>query len=227
MIDIFKKEEKTISVYGADRPGAPVLYLNTFGEEGPQICDLLKQNDCPDFTLVTIHELRWDHDMVPWDTAPIMKSGTAYTGGADTYLRLLTEEILPAAEARLPQPVSWRAIAGYSLGGLFALYSLYQTDLFSRAASISGSLWFPGIREYIFTHPMIRRPERLYFSLGDREHKTGNRWLKTVKENTEAIAAFYQEQGIDTLFQLNPGNHFQDAARRTAAGIRWLLTPIE
>lgn len=36
-------------------------------------------------------------------------------------------------------------IAGYSLAGLFALYALYKTDVFTRVASMSGSLWFPGI----------------------------------------------------------------------------------
>lgn len=46
----------------------------------------------------------------------------------------------------------WRGIAGYSLTGLFALYyAIYQTDLFSRVGSISGTLWFPGMKEYIFS----------------------------------------------------------------------------
>ena len=31
-------------------------------------------------------------------------------------------------------------------------------------------------------------------------------------------------KGIDTVFQLNPGNHYDHAAERTAAGIAWLLS---
>ena len=60
-------------------------------------------------------------------------------------------------------------------------------------------------------------------SLGDKEAKTRNSVLKTVQENTEEIQAFYQSKGIDTVFQLNPGNHFVQGIERTIAGIQWLL----
>lgn len=30
--------------------------------------------------------------------------------------------------------------------------------------------------------------------------------------------------GTDTVFQLNPGNHFDHPVERTAAGITWLLS---
>ena len=65
--------------------------------------------------------------------------------------------------------------------------------------------WFQGIR---FSHKLKRWPDCIYFSLGDKEAKTRNPVLKTVQENTEEIQAFYQGKGIDTVFQLNPGNHF-------------------
>lgn len=120
----------------------------------------------------------------------------------------------------------WRGIAGYSLAGLFSLYSLYQTDLFSRAASMSGSLWYPGITEYISSHTMKRIPDHLYFSLGSREAKTRSPLMKTVQENTEKMEKYYSEKGIDTILQMNPGNHYQDAEKRTAAGIRWLLERV-
>ena len=47
--------------------------------------------------------------------------------------------------------------------------------------------------------------------------------MKTVQDNTEKIEAFYQGRGIDTTFELNPGNHFKDPVKRTAAGIAWIL----
>ncbi len=64
--------------------------------------------------------------------------------------------------------------------------------VFRSIASMSGSLWFPGIKEYIFSH--------------------------------EEIEAFYRSKGIDTVFGLNPGNHFQDAVARSADGIAWILS---
>ena len=88
---------------------------------------------------------------------------------------------------------------------------------------MSGSLWFPGFKEYIFSHKPKRRPDCIYFSLGDKEAKTRHSVLKTVQENTEEIRNFYQGRGIDTVFQLNPGNHFVQGVERTVVGIRWLL----
>lgn len=214
---------KRITVYPGAVPGGPVVYLNSSEEEEEQISPALEKLCCPDFTLVTISGLDWNHDLVPWDMPPAFKGTPPCTGGADEYLRLLTQEILPTVENEFPAPPAWRGLAGYSLAGLFALYALYRTSLFSRAASISGSLWFADFREYVLTHETVGRPECLYLSLGDRECRTGNPYLKTVQERTEEIAAHYAGQGIDTMFQLNPGNHFKDSVGRTAAGIDWIL----
>ena len=65
---------------------------------------------------------------------------------------------------------------------------------------MSGSLWFPGFKEYVFSHEPKRWADCIYFSLGDREAKTRNPVLKTVQENTEAIHAHFLAQGIDTAF---------------------------
>lgn len=201
----------------------PVIYLNTFSEEGERVYEVLHERGCSDFTLVAISGLNWDHDMAPWDIPPISEKDTPCTGGADEYLRLLLEEIIPKAEEQIRGRALWRGIAGYSLAGLFAVYSLYQTEIFSRAASMSGSLWFPGFAEYIFSHEMKQKPKHLYFSLGDAECRTKNPYLKVVQEQTEKIERFYRAGGIDTCFKLNPGNHFKNGIERTAAGITWLL----
>lgn len=214
---------KTLGLFPSTESGAPIIYLNTFSDEGKKVYEAAQATGCPPFTLVAISDLDWNHDMVPWDSPPAFKHAEPCTGGADDYLRLLTEEIIPTAEKEIPGVPSWRGIAGYSLAGLFALYAIYQTDLFSRVGSMSGSLWFPGMKEYIFSHESKRRPDCMYFSLGDKESKTRNLVLRSVRQNTEEIQAFYQARGIDTVFQLNPGNHYDHASERTAAGIVWLL----
>ena len=206
------------------KPDAPIIYLNTFSGEGQKIFETAQATGCTPFTLVAISVLDWNHDMVAWDSPPVFKNADACTGGADNYLRLLTEEIIPTAEREINGVPRWRGIAGYSLAGLFALYTIYQTDLFSRVGSISSSLWFPGMKEYIFSHEPQRRPDCIYFSLGDRESKTRNPVLRSVRQNTEEIHAFYRGKSIDTAFQLNSGNHHNQAVERTSAGICWLLS---
>lgn len=214
---------KSVSIIGSSKSGVPIIYLNTFSDEGQKVYETAQAVSCPPFTLVAISDLDWNHDMVPWDSPPAFKNADPCTGGADEYLRLLTEEIIPTAEKKITGVPRWRGIAGYSLAGLFALYSIYQTDVFSRVGSMSGSLWFPGMKEYIFSHEPRCRPDHMYFSLGDKESKTRNPVLKSVQQNTEEIRTFYHSKGIDTVLQMNPGNHYNRAAERTAAGIVWML----
>ena len=144
----FTIENKTVDVFPAAEPDRPVIYLNTYGQEGRQVFQQLQSSGCPDFNLVAISSLNWEHDMVPWDSPPISEKNAPFTGGADDYLSVLLNEILPKAETFISGTPLWKGIAGYSLAGLFAVYAIYQTDVFSRAASMSGSLWFPGIKEY-------------------------------------------------------------------------------
>ena len=215
---------KNISIFLSTKPRTPIIYLNTFSDEGRKVYEAAQATGCLPFTLVTVSDLDWNHDMVPWDSPPAFKNAEPCTGGADDYLRLLTKEIIPTAEKELAGVPSWRGIAGYSLAGLFALYAIYRTDLFSRVGSMSGSLWFPGMKEYIFSHEPKRQPDCVYFSLGDKESKTRNPVLRSVRQNTEEIQSFYQDKGFNTIFQLNPGNHYDHAPERTAAGIAWLLS---
>lgn len=220
----FSTKSKTISIFPSFDVNAPIIYLNTFSNEGQKVFEAAQAAGCPSFTLVAISDLDWNHDMVPWDSPPAFRNAKPCTGGGDDYLQILVEEIIPTAEKGINGVPSWRGIAGYSLAGLFALYAIYRTDLFSWVGSISGSLWFPGIKEYIFSHEPKRWPDCMYFSLGDKENKTRNRVLRNVRQNTEEIHAFYRGKGIDTAFQLNPGNHYNQAVERTVDGLCWLLS---
>ena len=219
----FMISNKTVSVFTSFKPETPIIYLNPFSGEGQKIYEAAQAAGCPPFTLVAVSDLDWNHDMAPWDSPPTFKNADLCTGGADDYLRLLTEEIIPAAEKDLGGVPRWRGIAGYSLAGLFALYALYQTDVFARAASMSGSFWFEGIMEYVCSHEMKRKPDCLYFSLGDKESSTDNPILNVVQQNTQEIETLCHGKGIETTFVLNSGSHYQACNKRTAAGIHWIL----
>lgn len=103
---------------------------------------------------------------------------------------------MPKAEKELPQAPEWRGIAGYSLAGLFALYAIYQTDVFTRVGCISGSLWFPGFLEYVFTHESKRRPGCLYFSLGDKEAKPGTLPCKPFRKTQRPFKRFTERKAL-------------------------------
>lgn len=136
----FTADYKTISIFSSTESESPIIYINTFSDEEQKVFEAAQAAKCPPFTLVAISDLDWNHDMVPWDSPPAFKNAEPCVGGADEYLRLLTEEIIPKAEEEITGAPPWRGIVGYSLAGLFALYTIYRTDLFSRVGSMSGSL---------------------------------------------------------------------------------------
>lgn len=219
----FTLDGKTVLVWPGSRPGIPVVYLNTYGPEGQQVREELDRLECPDFSLVAVSGLDWNRDLSPWPAPSIRREEEPFAGGAEAYLAWMTGTLLPAVQPLLPGNAPWQGLAGYSMAGLFAVWALCQTDVFRRGASMSGSLWYPGVKDYLLKHLPRPLPDCLYFSLGSKEGKTRNPFLRTVDENTRAIEAFYRSQGICTTFQQNPGNHFRDTAARTAAGIAWML----
>ena len=84
-------------------------------------------------------------------------------------------------------------------------------------------MWFPDFIEYTEKNDFAGKPDKVYFSLGDKEARTRNNLLKTVQDKTDEIYEHYKISGIDTVFKLNPGNHFKDADIRLAKGIAWIL----
>lgn len=219
----FTSDNKKITVYPALAENRPVIYLTTYNDDGSEIYEEIQKGSYTDFTLVTVSGLNWEAELSPWAAGNLFKYSEMFTGGADTYLQFLTQQVLPQAEADL-NGILWRGLAGYSLAGLFTVYALYKTDLFSRAASMSGSLWYPGFKDFALQNTLCKTPQHLYLSLGDKEARARNQYLKTVQQCTEELAAHYRSLGINTCYELNPGGHYCNIISRSAAGIKWLLT---
>ena len=213
---------RTVEIFSNAEGKAPLVILNTIQGEGEKIFNKCLELGCKNFTLAAISGLDWNHDLSPWPAQTIRNNKHGF-GGADEYISGLIASILPAVRAELPAEPEYTAIAGYSLAGLFALYAAYKTDVFSRIASVSGSLWFPGFTEFVQSHDFLKTPDCIYLSLGESEAKTRNKILAPVRKNTEFIEDFYKSRGIPTVFELNPGNHFNDTIGRTAKGISEMI----
>ena len=216
-------EGKHIQIFGEKGGPAPLVIMNTFQKDGSGVYSALRSVTDKEVKLAVIGGINWDDEMSPWECPPLGKNDAPCTGGADKYLKKLTESIIPAIRAELSEEPAYTAIAGYSLAGLFAVYSLYRTDIFSRAVSASGSMWFPEFVEFAKANDFCRKPERIYFSLGDKESHTRNPLLGRVEERTREIYGYYKNNGIAAVFEMNRGNHFKDADMRLAKGIAWIL----
>ena len=150
----------------------PLIVLNSFGDEWKYIVEALDSLGVTSYSMLAVTSSEWNKDLSPWDADAVFKGEPDFKGGADEYLKRLTEEIIPETINEHGLKPFCTYIAGYSMAGLFALYSLYKTDVFNGAASCSGSLWFPGFRDYVFNNDLIASSSKIYMSLGDRESKT-------------------------------------------------------
>ena len=200
----------------------PVVYLHVASTEAQEIASQCEKLGVSGVALVLIEGFAWNDAMTPWASEGLFGDDAPFAGKAAAQLALLEQEIVPRAEAVLGEAKSLRAIAGYSLAGLFAVWASLESTLFSAVASMSGSLWYPGFREYVFNRVVDGVVSFSYFSLGGKESRTPNRLLRTVEDDTRQIQRIFADCGSISTFEMNPGNHFKDPALRVAKGIRWL-----
>lgn len=219
----FNIKDKVITLYKSTDKNAPLIVFNTFEGDGEGIYKELQNMGCTSINLLVVGNIDWNHDMSPWYMPSIYSKEKSFSGGADGYLKLLIDEILPKAKELIEGEPEFTGIAGYSLAGLFAFYTMYKTDVFDRVACMSGSLWFSDFIEYCKINEYKRLPDKIYFSLGDKEVNTRNPVLKTVQDKTIELSEYFKSLGTEVIFELNPGNHFTDVNFRSAKGIKAIL----
>jgi len=227
MIDLNKEKlnikDKEITLYKSTDINAPLIVFNTFEGDGEGVYQALQNMGCTFINLLVVGNIDWNHDMSPWYMPSIYSKEKSFSGGAGEDLELLIDEILPKANELIEGEPEFTGIAGYSLAGLFAVYAMYKTDVFDRVASMSGSLWFIDFIEYCKRNDCRKLPDKIYFSLGDKEANTRNPVLKTVQDKTIELSEYFKNLGSEVIFELNPGNHFTDTILRSAKGIKAIL----
>ena len=202
----------------------PVVILNDYEEN--DIFDKCIDINCKDFILVSIKINNWNDDLTPWKCEPIYKGDKGYLGNADDYLNELINEIIPDINNyinnTINKEIDYYILAGYSLAGLFALYSCFKTNIFKRIVCASSSFWYPKFLDYVKSNNINSNFDKIYFSLGNIEKNTKNNYLKEVENNTIEIYNILNKK-INCIYEINEGNHFKDEDLRICKGIKWIL----
>lgn len=212
-----------VAVAGTPGPEAPALYWPMASGHGDTAAGLATrmaaQTSLP-FTLVACEVNEWDHELSPWPAGDVTGDDD-FTGEAPAYLGWLLDRVVPLVEGEA-HPA--RAVGGYSMAGLFAAWAFLSCDAFAGMASGSGSLWFPGWREWA-RERRASAGSVAYLSLGTKEPRVRNRQVATVGEATQELAdALAADPGVRaSAFEWNPGGHFTDPTGRMAAGFSWLV----
>ncbi len=224
-------EEITVSgrdclIYGSAAAGTVILwaYHGSSGSGFERLTGMLKE--MPAFADAAVAAFKiedWDAELSPW-AAPQAFGDMPFKGGGKDTLRWVTESMIPYLTNRYPGAETFY-IMGYSLAGLFSLWSLYETELFSGCICCSGSLWIDGWDIFSASH-QLKAPSKVYLSLGGKEEKTANPFMKKVGERVREQEKLLSKDANcrDSILEWNKGGHFADAESRLAKGIQWILS---
>ena len=216
--------DRTCTIYKSECP--EYLLIQPIDEHDSEVLDkevaMIQSLTNKPFTLVAFEIKDWQGELTPW-TAPAVFGKIPFGDGAGATLSFIRDILIPQLEQ-----MQWYdkdkmrcVLGGYSLAGFFALWSSYQTELFDGVATVSPSVWYPQWMEYAQNHRPLATS--VYLSLGDKEGKTKNPTMAQVGHCMRKQQELLTAQGINTMLEWNPGNHFQHSDERTAKGFAWVI----
>ena len=173
------------------------------------------------FALVAFAVEDWNRELSPWK-APAVFGNEDFGDGAEETLSFIENNLLPFISERYGSlPV---ILGGYSLAGLFALWSAFNSSSFCAVSGVSASVWFSGWLDYVSANEC--HASHVYLSLGDREEITRNRVMATVGTCMRSMDEILSGKGTDHVLQWNEGNHFRDVDLRCAKAFAWCIISI-
>ena len=167
-----------------------------------------------DFALLAVKVNNWSVDLSPW-YAPAVFGNENFGGGAEKTLKYIND--LAEGEYKGRRII----LGGYSLAGLFALWTGTKNGNYNGIVAASPSVWFPGFTDYMKEYEM--KACAVYLSLGDKESKTRNALLSTTDECIKKTHEILLRQGVNSILEWNDGNHFKNPENRMAKGLAWTL----
>lgn len=212
-------QNRNYMILGNLKSSTFLMYL--VDESNPEDYEQIYQKISNEYQLcmisVSIHD--WQGELSPWPAPPIFGKHD-FAGNAAKFLAEL-EDFWKWFKDENNIESNQVYLGGYSLAGLFALWASSQTNLFTKIAAVSPSVWYFNFVEYMQQNPIQTR--EVYMSLGDKEANAKNKVMATVKDCFDEVIQIVQKQNIPLTYEYNPGNHFQDVELRMKKGIQKLL----
>lgn len=177
-------------------------------------------------TFVNIYVKDWNNDLSPWELGD-SDYNKKFGGNANNLFDWMTTFVKEEIEPMLKIKDARYIVGGYSLAGLYSLWCALNAEWIYGCMSASGSLWYPGLTEYVET--ITSAADKIfYFSLGNKEEKTRDKYMSAVGDNTIRIYEHLQQRDKikDIIFEWNPGNHFAEVDNRIIKGYKWILEHI-
>ena len=185
--------------------------------------EILKNTD-ELFSLIAFKIEDWNNELSPWEAPPAFGNKSFGSGAKDT-LEFIESKLIPTVKEKYNLGVEIKFIlGGYSLAGLFSLWSAYKLDTFFGIAAASPSVWFNGWEEFMNNNTPLSN--NIYLSLGDTEEKTKNKVMCKVGDNIRKQEQLLKNDNINTILEWNKGGHFSNSDIRVAKAFVWCIENI-
>ena len=181
----------------------------------------IQKNTDKQFSLIAFKIEDWNNELSPWE-APAAFGNKSFGSGAIDTLEFIESKLIPEVKERYDFADDVQVIlGGYSLAGLFSLWSAYKSNTFSGIAAASPSVWFNGWEEFMNNNTSLSNT--IYLSLGDTEEKTKNKVMSAVGDNIRKQEQLLKNDKINIILEWNKGGHFSDSDLRIAKAFVWCI----
>lgn len=159
------------------------------------------------------------------DYTPTRTADEPESGAADAFLAFLTDTLWPELQQRYPVDAHVRGIAGHSVGALFVLHALFQSQpFFTHHLASAPSIWWDN-RAILCHAQRLRREQallrtKLVLGIGD-EDSASMRGDLAMLEDQLAAEPFGELQ--ITSFRFPQRTHFDVLPDAYRAGLRALF----
>ena len=127
----------------------------------------------------------------PWSHPAYKPGAPDFGGSAEVFL---ADTVLPVATAlRRQNPEGPIGLLGYSLAGLFCLFAMLNTDVFSTYLLASPSTWYPGIVNRVARTPLACDP-RVVVACGANEGLDHPEPIAGIRQDTALLVASLSER---------------------------------
>ena len=210
-------EEIRARLYGTGKK--TVVYLVA----DPELGIFSDLESCPDLgcSVIVFAVNDWFRDLTPWPAPGVMPGDAPFGGRASEFAEKILE-IGKKAEQDYAIAAEHRYIAGHSLGGLFSIWAVSTYPGFNGFGSLSGSVWYDGLFDYMEQSELLSQAGKGYFCIGDVENDTPIERFRDCLPKTVKAKRICDALGLDTTFVLEKGDHSDNVTERTIRAIRWL-----
>ncbi len=184
----------------------------------------ISKNTNRNFSLAAFKINDWNSELTPWEM-PLLRGKGNFGNESLKTLEFIKENLIPNLSKFInieKNDVKY-ILGGYSLAGLFSLWSGYQTDIFAGIVGASPSVWYNDWINFVKNNEPLT--SSIYLSLGDLEERTKHQVLAKIGDNIrEYIEILENSENVkNCILEWNEGNHFKDSDIRVGKGFVWII----